>query len=346
MTNTNDYTPIASFPLDEEKRSRRSLFYIGTWIVSAPIGSFLGAHLGMNLFSFFPGAGWIGAILGGGGGLILRTLAEPKFRIDNPTTGIFLTMDPLKRLLGKEDVITIYPPGPSYCYPWEGRDASNSISLEEATVRFNFDVVCTDGLIQAQGSYRLRANQNNPIAFQTGVAAVAEDMQDLVIAFAIEKMATKKITTVLKKLSELNELLKEEFVLADSPFEKRFGVHVGDVTIGQLKPSDDVMKTLSGITESTAINKGTAIMLGYTSMKTVNEAMAAGKLTNAEVKDARDRFLAVSGNLEGMDIKRNEYVLSAHGVDPKLAEAITSLAANVPEILKEWRDSKDKTGGK
>ncbi len=332
-------TPIECYQLSDSNRSaHRRFMYLGTWLASVPLGGLAGFSLSSGLTSF-DGANWLTGIFGAGICLAARAYVEPQFRINNPTTGIFMTIDPLKALFGHKDTVTVYPPGLSYCYPWESRDAANNISLEEATVNFEFAVVCTDGMLKAKGSYRLRADQNNPIAFQTGVAAVAEDMQDLIIVHAVENFATKKISTALKSLGKVNQGLKEKFVDSKSEFETRFGVHVGDVTIGQLKPSDEVARTISALTEAAAIAIGTAKLLGFNNMNEVNKAVASGNLGRADVKEARDRFLSISGNLEGMEVKRQEYFLSTEGIDPNLAEAFIALATNAPKAMREWRQA-------
>jgi hypothetical protein len=326
--------PIIHFNVKEGDRDRnRRVTWALTWPGAGVIGGFGAAHVALGLTAF-PGIGWLGAIVGTGIGLIGRAALEPRFRINNSTTSVFLTFDPLKRLLGREDVLTLYPPGPHICYPQEQRFSENTISLDEATVEFEFLVLCPDGALTGSGSFRLSADQKNPVAFQRGVAAVAEDLRDLIIAVAVEELATKKVVSALKTLPKVNDRLYKEFVKGTSRFEKRFGVEVGDVTIGQLLPSEELQKTLTAQTEAAAIAKGTAIMLGYTSMGKVKEAVEVGKLNEGDVKDARDRFLSVSGNLEGMDIKRNELVLSAHGIPPELAGAITALAANAPAIAR------------
>lgn len=349
-----------SVDTDDRDRNRRLAWGL-SWPGAAVFGGFAGAHIALSLVSL-AGTGGLGAILGAGGALLVRAHLEPRFQINNPTTGLFMTIDPLKRLLGKPDWLTLYGPGKHYCYPQEERYAENNISLTEATVTFDFMVTCADGLLKGTGSFRLRADPNRPVQFQMGVAAVAADLIDLIVAEAVEKLATKKTMTALRSLPLVNDHLGEIFVqqktnekanantgnteLGDTTFERRFGVVVGDVTIGQLLPTEELQRTLTAQTEAAAIAKGTAIMLGYTSMKKVNEAVVAKILTEAQVKDARDRFLSVSGNLEGMNISRNEYVLDAHGISPELAEAITALAANAPEAIQAMRAIQKPKGGR
>lgn len=334
--NDSEEKIATSFSVDDDSRKRnRRNFYLASWVLFPAVtvtASFSMAYTVTGNYNY----AMIAGILGLGTGLWLRSNIEPLFRINNPTTGIFLTLDPLKSLFNKPDIITKYGPGPGYCYPWEQRQAINNISLNEASNDFKFSVLCTDGFLFGSGSYRIRAEKTDPIIFQAGVASVADDLRDLVITIAVQQLATKKVRTAVKQLEGLNKKLAETFAgTGQTNFEKRHGVRVGDVTVSQLKPSDDVQKTMSGLTEADAINLGTAIILGYKNMEAVNKAVNEGRLQQADVKDARDRFLSVSGNLEGMEIKRHEWVVSAHGIDPRLVEALARAAPNVGQAARD-----------
>jgi len=184
-----------------------------------------------------------------------------------------------------------------------------------------------------------------PVKFQRGVASVAEDLRDLIITEALQQLATKTVADAMLSIEEVNTALAKMFVVGNTPFEIRFGIIVGDVTIGELLPSKELRRTLSAQTEALAIAQGTAILLGYSSMRAVKAAIKSGAITTNDQKEARDRFLSVSGNLEGMDIKRNELVLTAAEIDPKFAEAIMALAQNAPDLIRAWRDASGNNGG-
>lgn len=347
VENTDNNPPVIAkhFALQNGRRkANRNMFYVLSWILVPLVGS-LGLYVLTHIISKGATFSVFGGIFGLGAGLWLRSSMEPQFRVNNPTTGIFMTLDPLKALFGREDVITKYPPGPSYCYPWEQRYAENNISLEEATNNFNFEVLCTDGFIYGFGSYRIRADKDQPVTFQAGVASVADDLRDLVIKIAVQHLAGKKVTSAVKQLEKLNEELAKYFANGQgvTSFESRHGVTVGDVTVSQLKPAPEVQKTISGLVEADAIDKGTAKLLGYTNMKQVREAVKAKELSQADVKDARDRFLAISGNLEGMDIKRQEIAIS--GIDSEAIVALANLAANAGKTAQQIGGAISQTRG-
>lgn len=71
-------------------------------------------------------------------------------------------------------------------------------------------------------------------------------------------------------------------------------------------------------------------------------------MTQADVNLARDRFLSISGNLEGMEIKRNEFDVSLHGLDPEAAKAITAIlnSREGQAVIARYAGSKKKKKGK
>lgn len=363
------YTKPEDKLLNRNRKARRRVL-IGTSILTPLVSSIAGVTAGRV---FFDGAlpMIIGGIAGAGGGVIAVTaMVSNLFLIVNNSTGMFLTIDRLRSLLDRDDINVAYGPGTHICFPWEQRLPENNIPLEEATVTFEFSVLCTDGLLQAKGSARLRPDIQNPLAYLSGVASVAEDITDLVIAFAVEKMARTTVTKATKFLPELNQLLRNEFVKYpdvatqaaraaeygvkpkelgpdQTVFELRFGVGVGDIVIKELLPSEEVLKTISALTEATAIKKGTAIMLGL-SMRQVADRLKDKSLSQTDYNNARDRFLAVSGNMEGVDITRYEVDLSAHGIDPATVEALLALLRQVPPqtIAQVAQAATGKKGGK
>jgi hypothetical protein len=62
------------------------------------------------------------------------------------------------------------------------------------------------------------------------------------------------------------------------------------------------------------------------SKATVARRLRSGELTMADINLARDRFLSISGNLEGMEIKRSEFDVSIHGLDTDAVQAIADIA--------------------
>lgn len=277
----------------------------------------------------------IGTVVGTGAGLLGFLALKHRFFVSNSTTGVLLTTDSLRALLGQEDIFVEYGPGGPYvAYPWEKRAAENNISVKTATNEFTFSIQCQDGTINGKGSYRLRPDHENPRRFQTGAAAVADDLKDLIISFLISNMSNMKIAAVLKGIGRLNDLLKVEFEGNDpdkkTSFESEHGVYVIDVTLSELLPSAEVQKTMSGLTEAGFIANGTRILLGFKSAKKLDEAMDLGKISRADYNHARDRFMAVSGNMEGVNVTRYEIDLNASGIEKETAEALANLIKNTP----------------
>lgn len=324
-------------------RRGRRIFYFGTWIASPALGLAIALLLCLAVTGNWA-FGWLVGILGAGAAWYERLRLDPLFHINNTTTGMFITIDTLRSWFYGRDIFVYYGPGDHLSYPWERRYGENNILLDEGTNTFEFEVVCTDGVVRATGSYRLRPEQRSPRDFLAGAGAVANDLRDLIITNAVEKLSNRTVKGALRSLEELNRELAQKFVgTGVTPFEARFGIHVGDATVSQLLPTKEVQRTISSLTEAAAIRKGIALLLGFDNMKQVREA----EIPQADIKDARDRFLSISGNLEGMDISRYEVVLSTHGVDPALADAIAGLARNVAPAVAAWREAnRPRRGGR
>lgn len=322
-------TPADSDILNRDRKMRWGVL-IGTTSLVALTG-YAGGYLFSNELMESDLAAQVGGLIGLAAGLILDVEILHRSVIRNTTTQSFLTIDTLASLLGKKNVHATYGPGTHIAFWWERRIPENNISLEEASQDFEFVLQCSDGTITAKGSFRLRPNMTQSIEFLTGVAAMAADLQDLIIARAVRFLGKEKVGKAVTLLEELNIVLEEEFCARNTAFEKRFGVHVGDITIKELLPSEDVQKTMNALTEAAAIKKGTALLLGM-SMAEVKRKLDAKTLSYADYNHARDRFLSISGNLEGMDIKRTEFDLSVHGIEKETAEAIVLLAQQLPNI--------------
>lgn len=247
----------------------------------------------------------------------------------------------------------VYGPGRHFSFPWEERNQANNISLKEVSADIKFPVLLSDGTITLEGSYRIRPDFQNLIPFLSGVASTAEELEEIIASYAVEILSPKTVDEALGSVSQLNKLLNRKFGLKTdaspegeegtapasaeegdlkpddkvSDFERRFGVYVGDITIAKILPSDEVQRTRGSITEARAIAEGTAILLGYKNGNALARARAKSKVTDEQISRARDRFLSISGNLQGMEVKRNEVDVNITGLDPETVMALGAAAA-------------------
>jgi hypothetical protein len=298
---------------------------------------------------FFPDIELLAKIFWGLGfamalGIVIYTV-EKWFIIRNPTIGMFVTQDTFASLFGAKNVNVPYGPGTHISYPWERRLGQNNISLEEAPNNFDFIIQCSDGIINGKGSFRLRPDQMNPVTFLGSVSAVADDITDLIVGEIVAQFKDKTVKAALDNYSDLNQHLDETFRLADTDVEKRCGIRISDVTIRELLPTADMQKTMSAIGEATAIARGTEIILGMTKDE-IKAEIAAGRMTQADVNLARDRFLSISGNLDGMQIKRSEFDVSVHGIDSEAIRALAELAKTPAVQAAATTATKQRTGNK
>lgn len=318
---------LAYIPADDKlvdrDRAGRSFVFFGS-AISLPI---LGAILGFGLawlFLDFPASELIGAIFGALGGWALFLVIRHRYIVQNDTTGALVTLNALRSLFNQGDVNVVYGPGTHFAYPWEQRFERNNIPVMEATNSFKFPVVCLDGILNGEGSFRLRPDFNNPIAFLSGVGSVAGDLEDLIITEAAGFYKQKKVMEATSSQHKLNIRLNRKFAggVAQTPFEKRFGVQVGDVTIRTVLPSEELQRTISGLAEADMVLEGTAVLLGMTKDQ-LKKAIADNTIDPAKVDRARRDFRIISGNMDGSKV--NRYELDISGVTPEVAQAISAI---------------------
>lgn len=254
---------------------------------------------------------------------LAAAMVNEHFIIRNDTTGMFVTIDQLRSFLGSAQIHWYYGPGTHLCFPWERRIAENNISLKEATENLEFSLQLSNGTLKLSGSFRLSPDLNNPVRLLRGAAVVAKDIEDRVVAKAAEHFDGKSLMEAMSDRKGLNEKLNENGTYSD--FNDRFGVTISDVTISQLLPSEEVQRTISARTEAEAIANGTALLLGFSNKEEMNEAMQSKVVSAEDISRARDRFLAVSGNMEGMNLDRKEISISLAGLDPAVIQGLTQL---------------------
>ncbi len=294
------------------------------WVITLPLLSTFGTEWFVSIFfekvpQLISSVSYTVGFALGIGGLFLTI--DRWFLIRNPTTGMFLTIDTLQSLIGGDSVNVSYGPGTHICFPWEERLAENNISLEEATNEFSTTVQCLDGILKVNGVFWARPDIKKPVEFLSGVGAFTEDMEGLIIARIASLFSQKNVMQAIGELKSLNESLKT-LTTDQEDVEKNFGIQLGAVVIKQLLPSEELQRTISAKAEASAIKDGTLSLLGADSWSQVQEWLKDKTLTQADISLARDRYLSISGNLEGMEIKRNEIDISLHGLDKDVAEAI------------------------
>lgn len=252
-------------------------------------------------------------------------LLEKRFLVRNNTTGGLVTQDPLASLFRIGSLNYTYGPGVHLSFPWEKRYRDNNFSLEEAFEELEFIVQCQDGILKGNGSFRLRPDYERPVTFLGSVAAVAGEMKDLIIASVQEYFQDKKVKDAAKCIPDLNKYLKDRWAGDEADeAEIRNGVRCSDVTISKLLPSEELQRSISAIAEAEAVKRGTEIILGM-SLETAEAKVEAGTLSRADINEARDRFLSISGNSKEMEIKRQDYNVNLRGLDSEAIVAIADL---------------------
>jgi hypothetical protein len=348
----------ANDSLIKRNRTGRALVFFGTPVVLALLGGTLVSFLA-HTFIGVAGVSSIGLIVGIAAGLISFLAIKHFFVVQNDTTGLLITLDQLKSLFQGQNgkpVHVVYGPGTHFSYPWEARFARNNIPVTETTEEFEFTAICSDGTLKGKGSFRLRPDFENPINYLSGVGAVAGDLKDLIIAFINAWLAKKTMQEGLDEQDKLYTALHERFIKASekTPFEVRFGVQLGDITVSQLLMSDETQRTRGAINEANVIAQGTAILLGYRSevrsdgttldaVQCMQSALAAKAITQDDIDRARREFRIISGNMDGASV--NRYEVDIKGLTPEVAGALAAVLNNPAARALAGNTSRN-TGGK
>jgi hypothetical protein len=310
------------------KRDRlgRVLVAFGAPLLVMAVGYTFGAMLAglFGIPQFIGIAAGIGAATFPAGWIFLRSL------ITNDAVAAFVTVDLLT------DELVSYGPGFHFAFPWEKRSGANNVNLAEAAERYTLSVQAEKGgTLNLVWSVRLRPDINRLPEFLSGVASIASEIGGIISAEIIKYSKGMELRQLLNGLAELNNHLQQVFVHGrsgddgSSPFEQRFGVMIGDVTVEEILPSKEVQETMSALTESAVIDDIVARSFGYDDTKLLREAVKTGDVTQDEVNRRRTQTMAMSGNLQGMDLKEHTFNLRVDGLNEISPEVAAALAAGL-----------------
>ncbi len=314
--------------IDRDRGTRRLVAFLSPVIVFL-----LGYWIGAGLVSFFKLPSIIGTGLGLGLGAFGVISLIPRLYVVNEAIAAFVTVD----LIAKE--LVSYGPGFHFSYPWEARSGTNNVNLEESAENYEVDVMTKNGTLKVKFSGRFRPDIRLLPNFLGGVASLASELGDLIRPTITEFFAPMDVREALTKSSEINKKLGE-FKDGHHDFETRFGIMVGDVTVGNMLVTKEIQDTLGALTESRLIDQAVAESYGYESIRDVEAAIKARDLDREDVNRRRTQAMAMSGNLQGMDLKETTTNFRIQGldkIDPKLAEAVVGLAPALNALLASRR---------
>ncbi len=311
--------------IKDRDRASRTLVVIASLLLATLGCYFLGSWLGK--FFRLPGTN-TPMVLGLGLAGLTTILLLPRLFVYNYAVSAFMTID----LLTDEHVS--YGPGLHPSFPWEARDAANNINLDEVPEKYVHEIILKDGKIQLEISARLRPDITMIPVFISGVGSAAEDLGGIITSnlTAYYTKTDMGVQEARRSSDPVNEHLEQTFqhgIGDTSEFERRFGLIVGDVTVGGIKVTAEVEETIGALTESRIIDQIVAESYGCETMKQIEEKIARGELDREDVNRRRTQAMAMSGNLQGMGLTESTTNFRLQGldkVDPALATAIASLA--------------------
>ncbi len=317
------------------------------FLPTLPLIGFVGYFVGSSIAEFFHFHGFVANALGFSLGVALFAVLAMRTFIMNDTTMAFLTIDPLRTIFGSEKAFVTYGPGFHFCYPWEKRTGGNVVDLTEAAETFPIIAQAMNGVLKGKFAIRLRPNITTLPEFLSGVASVASEIGGLVSAEIIDWVKDKTTGDVLANVRGLNSYLHDKFVQGDSPFELRFGVTVGDVTVEELLPDEEVQKTSIVLAESEFIDLALAKHFGYTTIGDLQVAIQAKTVDGNAVEKLHTRLMAMSGNLQGMKLDETTHNINLTGldkVDPAFGTALGAILATITQMKGAANGNKQSTG--
>ncbi len=273
--------------------------------------------------------------------------------IDNGGTQAFRTLNPVISFLNLGDGSILYGPNKHFAYWWESRAQANSINLKEVAESFEADVQVNPGTIHMKYSVRLRPDIKLIPEYLGGVASVAAELGDIISAEIIKLMSAKTVPEAMQSVPQLNTELSQKFKhgTAQDPkvsdFEARFGVIIGDVTVGEILASEEVQETMNAVAEGEIINQIILNGFGMKTQEELRQAIAKGTIQQRDVDRARTQAHALSGNPLGMTVSEQNFNLNVTGLDkldPNLVQAITAAAGAVVAGKNIATESKSKGG--
>ncbi len=315
------------------QRTRWTRFTVA--VVSPLIALMLGVLIGIGFALWFKFPPIVGYAPGLALGVFLAVYVIANSYIVNDAVTAFVTTNPLISMLNLGSPLVSYGPGFHFAYWWEQRSGGNTVSLGEAAETYSIQVQGPTGVITVKYSVRLRPDITRLPEFLSGVAAIAADLGGIFSAKIMEFLSNMPVKEALLSGDAINKMLERDFKRGAtqhetaSAFEKRFGVIIGDATVEQILPSTEVQQTMSALTESSVIDQIVANSFGRKNAKEIATAIAKGKISAEEVNRRRTQTIALSGNLQGMELKESTINLQVTGldkVDPALTQAIAAAA--------------------
>lgn len=329
-------------PTDNMIKRRRWLRWL-VLILSTLFALALGWGFGFTVFSVLKFSTKIGGVLGAGLGVWIAFSVIEKSLVKNGAVQAFVTINPLRSLLGLGSPLVSYGPGIHVSYWWETRESINNVSLEAVAENFSATVQCSDGTLSMEGEIRLRPDIQRLPEFLSGVGTAANNLTGLLEAAAVTKMAGNDITTNLMGVRTLNEHLKNEFVHGSnqqkpdvSELEETYGIVIADATVNKLLPSKEIQETMGAISEARIIAGAVRDFICSTKgikKEDYEEVVKAGVLVTAkEIDDTRDRLMAMSNNLQGMNLSRTQFDFNITGLADLPKDSLAALVTAAQSV--------------
>jgi len=249
-----------------------------------------------NVLSF-AGSNFLFSGIGFAVGVYLVGKAFPRFWVLVPQTTAFVTTNAFSK---DGDPNIPYGPGAHPSFPWEQRAESGNITLDVLTIGFTETVPTKTTAVKVDGSVQFKFD----LAHATTVvsldkATIVQGFVDIVKSWISTRLAEETGELARKKVTKIRDEIEEHFKDKIKEYLlKNYAIRVVSIPISGIDFSADVQKVRDATDEAKQAAKGVAFLLGFSSIKAMNEAIEKGVITQVEVSRARDDFLASSGNVK------------------------------------------------
>lgn len=305
-------------------------------VILSPILALIFLHfLGRVLFGLFYLPPFLGGVVGLSIGNAVAIYLVLRSFIYNEAVQAFVTVNPLASLFSKENVLVSYGPGTHLCYWWEQRLAGYNVLLNTAAENMETAVQASNGTLFTKASTRLRPDLTRLPQFLSGVASAPAELTGLIQQEINVWLAGKTVEQALATMDALNKDLQKKFVDSDHEIEQRYGIIIDDVTVNEILPSKELQETMGALFESETIDMIVAKSFGYANAKTLQAAIKKGSVASEEVNRRRTQTIAMSGNLQGMNLNSSDFNLNIGGIKdipPELIQAFGTIAQSLNNV--------------
>lgn len=277
------------------KTGRRWAFLIGTTITVLSITTAIGSAM-MGALGFYASS-LVGAAIGFSIGVTVMLKLFPRFWVVVPQTTAFVTTNQFAPAGANPNIP--YGPGGHPAFPWELRQESGNITLDNITVRVKEEVPTKTSAMIVDATMQFKFDLRR-ITTVVGIdeSTIEQGLVAQVNEWLSNRLANEDGDDLRKQVRTIRDELVEEFTKTRAELLlDEYGVRVTGFQIASIDFPPKVQEARDAVEELRKFNDVKHILLGFATPEDLAKAIAEKHITAADVARARDDFLASSGNI-------------------------------------------------